>query len=79
MPYLEPIATSIVSHLSGLSWPRLKEKDMSGNKTGGNTGLGILVGAMLVLVAGIAYYLFTGGDVPPIGDEPEIQIDLPDN
>ncbi|WP_417261123.1 hypothetical protein [Celeribacter sp.] len=51
---------------------------MSGEKSGGNTGLGILVGAILVLVLGIAYYLFTGGDVPPIGDEPEIQIDLPD-
>jgi hypothetical protein len=49
---------------------------MSGNN-GGNTGLGIIIGALVVVVAGISYYLFTGGDVPG-ADEPEIQIDLPD-
>ncbi|WP_460273750.1 hypothetical protein [Celeribacter sp. ULVN23_4] len=51
---------------------------MSNNSGNGNTGLGIIIGALVVVVAGIAYYLFTGGDVPPLGDEPEIQIDLPD-
>lgn len=47
-------------------------------KSGGNVGLGVLVGALIVIVAGLAAYIFTGGDIPAVGDEPEIQIDLPD-
>ncbi|MCA0921528.1 hypothetical protein [Pseudooceanicola nanhaiensis] len=46
----------------------------SGN--GSNTTLGFIVGALVVVVAGLVWFIFSGGDVPG-ADEPEIQIDLP--
>lgn len=43
----------------------------------GNTGLAFILGAVVVVLAGVIWYVTTGGDVPG-ADEPEIQIDLPD-
>ena len=41
------------------------------------TGLkSFLIGALVVLAAGMGWYIWSGGDVPA-KDEPEIQIDLP--
>ncbi len=43
----------------------------------GNTGLAFVLGAVVVIVAGLVWYVYSGGELPG-QDEPEIQIDLPD-
>lgn len=48
---------------------------MAGNSSV-NSGLAFVVGALVVVVAGLAWYIFSGGETPQ-ADKPEIQIDLP--
>lgn len=36
--------------------------------TGGGTGMGFIVGALVVVVAGLAYFIFAGGDVDSSDD-----------
>ncbi|MER5172177.1 DUF1071 domain-containing protein [Thioclava sp. GXIMD4216] len=48
---------------------------MSEGNGSGNTK-SFLIGALIVIVAGLGWYIWSGGDVPQ-KDEPEIQIDLP--
>ncbi|MBY5971160.1 hypothetical protein PSM7751_01207 [Pseudooceanicola marinus] len=43
----------------------------------GKSGLAFILGAVVVVLAGVVWYISTGGEVPA-ADEPEIQIDLPD-
>lgn len=43
------------------------------DNSGGGAGMGIVVGAILVVVIGIVFYLYTGG-----GDEADIKIELPE-
>ncbi|WP_199672094.1 hypothetical protein [Pseudooceanicola sediminis] len=43
----------------------------------GNSGIAFILGAVVVVLAGLIWYLYSGGDLPG-ADEPEIQIDLPD-
>ncbi|MBT9382294.1 hypothetical protein KM176_00340 [Pseudooceanicola sp. CBS1P-1] len=43
----------------------------------GNSALAFVLGAVVVVVAGLAWYVFSGGEMPG-ADKPEIQIDLPD-
>ena len=43
----------------------------------GNNGLAFILGAVVVALAGVIWYVSTGGEIPA-GDEPEIQVDLPD-
>ena len=51
----------------------------SENKGGsGNVALGVVLGAAIVVIAGFSAYALTGGDIPGVTDEPEIQINLPD-
>ncbi|MCA0043748.1 hypothetical protein [Celeribacter litoreus] len=49
------------------------------NEGSGNVVLGVVVGALIVIVAGFSAYALAGGDIPGLTDEPEIQIDLPGN
>ena len=51
--------------------------DQSGNSGSSGTGLAFVLGAVVVILAGVVWYLYSGGDVPA-EPEPEIQIDLPD-
>ncbi|WP_141693231.1 DUF1071 domain-containing protein [Thioclava sp. SK-1] len=48
---------------------------MADNNSGNTKSF--LIGALIVVVAGLGWYIYSGGDVPS-ADEPEIQIDLPD-
>jgi hypothetical protein len=43
----------------------------------GNSGIAFVLGAVVVVLAGLIWYLYSGGDLPG-ADEPEIQINLPD-
>lgn len=43
----------------------------------GSTGFAFILGAVVVVLAGLVWYIASGGDVP-WSEEPEIQIDLPD-
>ncbi|SLN42185.1 hypothetical protein AQS8620_01672 [Aquimixticola soesokkakensis] len=42
----------------------------------GNTALAFILGAVVVVLAGLVWYMSTGGELPG-ASEPEIQIDLP--
>ena len=44
----------------------------------GNSAMAFILGAVVVVLVGLGWYIWSGGDVPQ-ADEPEIQIDLPDN
>jgi hypothetical protein len=44
--------------------------------TNGSGLKSFIIGALLVIVLGGGWYIYSGGDVPA-ADEPEIQIDLP--
>ncbi|SNY56372.1 hypothetical protein SAMN06297129_3272 [Pseudooceanicola antarcticus] len=43
----------------------------------GNNGLAFILGAVVVVLAGVIWYVSSGGEIPG-ADEPEIQVDLPD-
>ncbi len=42
----------------------------------GNSGLAFVLGAVVVVLAGVVWYVYSGGELPG-ESEPEIQIDLP--
>ncbi|MFN4287153.1 MAG: hypothetical protein ACK4E3_01490 [Brevundimonas sp.] len=48
-----------------------------GNK-GGNTGLALLVGGLVVVVIVIAWFLFAGGNVPNDTQDVNIDVSVPD-
>ncbi|WP_176473847.1 hypothetical protein [Actibacterium ureilyticum] len=46
-------------------------------ETKSTSGLAFILGAVVVVVGGLVWYIYAGGDVPA-QNEAEIQIDLPD-
>ncbi|NIZ10659.1 hypothetical protein [Pseudooceanicola sp. HF7] len=50
--------------------------DQSGNSRSGVTGIAFVLGAVVVILAGLVWYIYSGGELPG-ESEPEIQIDLP--
>ncbi|WP_156102998.1 hypothetical protein [Thioclava atlantica] len=46
-------------------------------QSNGRGAMGFIVGALVVVVAGIVWYIYSGGEMPGQNDA-EIKIDLPD-
>ncbi|MBB4021886.1 MAG: hypothetical protein SWN98_07740 [Pseudomonadota bacterium] len=45
--------------------------------TNSTPALAFILGAVVVLLGGVVWYVYSGGEIPG-ENEPEIQIDLPD-
>ncbi|QPM89992.1 hypothetical protein [Pseudooceanicola algae] len=50
--------------------------DHSGNSGSGTVGIAFILGVVVVVLAGVVWYVYSGGELPG-ESEPEIQIDLP--
>ena len=50
---------------------------MADGKDKGNSVMAFVLGAVVVVLIGLGWYVLSGGDIPS-EDEPDIEVELPD-